>query len=1151
MQNTLNPIETFHNEIHKGDLCEIKRSLTRLVHDKYLYNANGESAVATALKCGRCDIYELLISKGIRMGPHEQMDEIVSQHPQRKKRKLSEIHKTYVINPNQKHLTTLILKSMLSHDTSVAQRREFLELIAKAYEDLNESAWIEPILKIVSTDSRLNVVFDFQRDSVCHMDPTKNKYVSGTTYSNESYILIGAKGLTIREEQNQVLGTLSHELCHHAMQLVYKNNCEPYHSHDDKKQEAYRDVMMLCESKKNSEDLIKEVFECYPPEKYLAELIVRVPHISAVYKDDTERYMEVSSEFYEVFDFYEENTLTDFKSEYPRLDALNDVQELNELCGVQAYLKQSELIINPNEFKISFDANDKMIQLSSNCPKITMSSIFQQYKSSSPLVFINLKHFENPKIFYLIIKAFQLCVNPTMIIDCDKRKQSEVSNLTQKLMDKNMKTRTVLVTTDSVECSSVMKMPLVHSWSHLTLESHEKLMKKIINFQEKAMRLENLIDANSTQVFNAIPIEDILTNEIITFARETKFGDVSFFVERKFLLQNLDEIWNVDADNKLTFDEVVTLIKDVKIILLFDEPGAGKSTEFKMIASRLKEKFPAYWIVLMDLKEHFKVYQKDEKISYHFNDAEHITIFLCDKIMKLKNFEASMFTHFFDDNRVVILMDGFDEICPSYKRFIMNLMIGIKQQSRNQLWISSRPHLVEELQEELGDLFAIKLQPFSRDNRKEFFAKCFDNSEDGESKLNEIENFLTSLVNNSWLSDSFSNPLLLKMIAELFEEDENFELSMSSMFSVYDHFTMKIVEKCMDKGPEARKNIVNSCGNSRVVEFYQTNAFHTMFRRFDVNDVIVSVRKLCQISFKTTAVPSVDDIIRAGLMYSDGSGSFHFIHRTFAEFFVAKFIFETIFLQRFRNNEKLEACMEVLGLVLIKEYWYKMIKIFLDNAVQSLEASDLCANDSLSLCASKVLKAANYRSFMHDLIADGCWNLIRTVSNLLLQNSSTVWLEKHHNGNNVLMTAARYQSINFEKVWLFLSGILEVDVLKMMLTDLNRNHQNTFHVALEYKNVNIFQFLLKKAENLLNKELLQDCLTSTDNRGFTVFHHALDCPGDFGMIYELIKENICLNLMKTFLTAKCEEGNDLKTFAKEYNIDSDNYKYLCNILDNP
>lgn len=185
------------------------------------------------------------------------------------------------------------MKSYLSHNTPNKKRRQFQEAIVKSFEELNEIKEIEPLLKFVATSTELRIIFDFSCDSVDLVDPFAPEDASGVTYCTENCITIGARGLLDEQQRFSVYGTLVHELCHFAMNLLYGSDRKPYHIDDELKRSKYQEIVEICCGKRNYEQLIALAFDCYPTGKWHCELIVRVPHLLAFYKNQPAKLEEV------------------------------------------------------------------------------------------------------------------------------------------------------------------------------------------------------------------------------------------------------------------------------------------------------------------------------------------------------------------------------------------------------------------------------------------------------------------------------------------------------------------------------------------------------------------------------------------------------------------------------------------------------------------------------------------------------------------------------------------------------------------------------------------------------------------------------------------------------------------------------------------
>jgi hypothetical protein len=52
----------------------------------------------------------------------------------------------------------------------------------------------------------------------------------------------------------------------------------------------------------------------------------------------------------------------------------------------------------------------------------------------------------------------------------------------------------------------------------------------------------------------------------------------------------------------------------------------------------------------------------------------------------------------------MVMLDGFDEISPFYKQTAIGLLRALRQTAVEQLWVTTRPHVREELEDKLQQL---------------------------------------------------------------------------------------------------------------------------------------------------------------------------------------------------------------------------------------------------------------------------------------------------------------------------------------------------------------------------------------------------------------------------------------------------------------
>lgn len=1138
--------ESFYGDIEFRSLDKVKRFVENHPYDKNFYYRNNESAAAMALKCKSIDVYNYLVSKGICLSPEENMDELVHHLSDEMKIRLSEIHRQYFKDPNLKHLTILNSKSKLSHETSTSERKECLEMISNAFEDLNSFKWIEPTLKIVSTCPDLSIAFDFNRDSVAHMDPMKQRSVSGTTYPGIARILIGASGLKSQKLRCAVLGTLIHELTHYAMKMVYDNGCKPYKIGNEFKQQEYEVIVDECEMSKDSENLIKQVFT-YPQHKWEAELIVRVPQLLALYKDDEDSFFEVSGEFSELFDFYEQSVLADFKLAVPLLEARHGLKEVNELCGTLLKLISSEISLKPEALNFNLNANERVLKISSNCIKLTMRAIYQQLRTESnfdsSFIFTKLKTLKNQKIFDLVMNSFKKH-QPTLIIECEDCDDFDV--IAQQFRDHKMKEKMIFVTnrTLNFQAFEVLEIASTCDWSQLTAEYQDKLLKRQMIFKGRAINIGDVV----TSIDDEPTLVKLIKKQKIQVGEKEKFSDGQFFVERQFLRS---------PACKLDLCKVLELSGEQQNpILISAEPGKGKSVILRKIADELSEKLPSRWVVFIELKSFCDIFQKYEKTSTTFDEQRKISRFFIEKILKKEKFDAEVFEKIFNAAGCIFLFDGLDEIFSTHKKFVMNLMTGI-QETKNQIWISTRPHLTEEMKAVLNPLL-LHIQPLSNEDRNDllmdFFKQLNFKGECLTRKLREVENFLASI---SFKDNPITNPSLLKIIAEISQDYSNFTLGNANLFSTFNQLTSKLMEKCMNKGPEGQSHVAKQVGTSMMVDFYEKIAIETNFN-FSQNDL--------ESLFGNIQTPSIDDSTRVGLLYFDDSPHFKFVHRSFAEFFIAKFAFEVIFKKTFASNSHLKSTLKgnfgiLLYLLFNNSQRYKTILMFIDDALKLLDSvNGEERSEILRIFFKRIFRDSNC---FPDLVAFGCINLIECISTHYNVTSGSYWLKTNNDGHNVLMSATRHHSIKFvEKFWTLVKQKIKRKSIKKMFFEKTNSGENILHIAAQNEDEKVLEYVMIEITALTSDESesishswvqlkvqkplgLKNLLLGRDNDGKNFLFHILSGSSKVCLnMIEILKRTLKNEDLGELLTSTDEIGSNVLQIVR----DKKKFSYVCKTL---
>jgi NACHT domain len=1205
MSRLTNDYNFLFQSISDNNCNNVKLFCYKYPHDKYVFSVNHESAIAVALRLERLEIYEFLISRGFKLGAHEKFDEIInekktnSENKSLMKKALRTIHNKFVKESTLKHLYDLNLKSKLSHNTDDANRLKFHEKIWKMYEELNELKLIDPILKVASSSKDLQIIFDFSRDSVDLMDPTKHKFVFGASYPSAAFIYIGAKSLLNYHERLKVGGTLAHELCHFTLKLVYKNKCQPFAESDEKSEQEYSKIIGTCEKDKKFDEIVSRVFD-YPSQKWSAELIVRVPQLLVVHKENEEKLSDCQEKFFDLFNFYEKHVLVDLERfffvtevesqqntdfEMTHNDSKNlkqpknliysfslifvllliclitglpnftknnenactkaklEIVNLNNKFQIFPELRERNYFYNQTSQKLNFTQNSLFLfdGISSNCVPMTKMFLFQTYYQEKQFdlhIFVELRDLENRSYLNNVLSLLQSCVKPKIIVICDDCNEylfSVLKNISS-LFDQSVSNR-VKVAVDLKSESSSSLSKIEHDWNELTKEAQHKLMNRRIEFQGMKVPLGKILDNSQNEFLN-----EIWSPKDLKVGKEIDFQELEFYIERRFF------IFNQVSRNKIEYssDDVIAFVASKQIIIISDEPGMGKTTEFKMLEKKLKTIFPAKWIILMDLKLFVSSFDKDGKQSITFKKSEDISIFFVDKILKLQSaLSRNLFKKLFSDDQVVFLMDGFDEISPSFKEFVMNLMKTISEKSNNQLWISTRPHLANDLTINLKTI-SFQLKPFSFDDQKRFFKKVLKKRHSDETLtkyLGEIDLFSKSLTKYS--HQSVANPLFFQMIGEILEENENFDFSQSNFYLIYEEFVDKIIKKVYGKGFDAANDLMEFNKHlPGLYKIHEKKAFELIFEQNENFDRTFMF-------FNNTIEPPIEQIARIGLMYLGKNKKIQFVHRTFAEFFIANFIVMNI--QKLTATKELDETVEFLSKILKYTNDYQMIKSFIRGSFKSKKL--IAKIENREKISSKFENAVfGKNSYFFPFLENEKEpdpDTLKIISHFLFNQNQKLfdmWLRRSLN-DNLLVFAAEVHSLNkFNDTFSTAKETFNLFQIRQLLQQKNEINENILHKAVLNKDYTLFDFIINQILIYFPFTEFDKMVMTKDSAGDNLLIKNLFKSNKPGLKFKMLQKVLNKEQSKFFLQLLEKDCNNTLLHQACLSFDADSLKSFLDFL---
>jgi len=416
---------------------------------------------------------------------------------------------------------------------------------------------------------------------------------------------------------------------------------------------------------------------------------------------------------------------------------------------------------------------------------------------------------------------------------------------------------------------------------------------------------------------------------------------------------------------------------------------------------------------------------------------------------------------------IVIMLDGFDEISPFYKETVLALLQTLRQTAVEQLWVTTRPHLRDELEDNLQQL-SYSLEPFTEENHVEFLTKFWsrkiwfihmDNKEK-EDKKYKLEMFARYLI--SLLSQSINDidreiagiPLLCRLLAETFEEEvETFCRSVEltsllpdtlDLLELYRRFIERKYDIYQEEKIQVRVSNVAATGQRErdfkcLREDYQLLALKVLFDKKTV--ALFRTNEECTFSAK--------ELSRIGIAQVNNDGQTNFIHRTFAEYFVADCLVNQLTKGSLTSQQEQDFLFRKIFL----EEDYETIRAFIDGFISS------------SAILKGVLK--QYGERVHDLREDSVLTLQTAVGE----------------GNANI--------IGFLLDSLKVAGHEDIFVELLLEEDYGEDTISTWQQLAVGRHIKVLKKLREYAKQKLTKEELNyKLLLHKDSMGRTAWHNA-------------------------------------------------------------
>lgn len=919
-------INELHIAIIDGNEPKVVEILKQNSHLRYFYNVKNQSAASIALEHKRINIYKILLDYNVFFGPNENTEEIMAKLSKGMREDLRELHLEYSKDLPEKHMSVLIANSMLGPD--VTKDKNKLNTLMFAFGVLNKNPLTRILLMVVAASRYFQIIFDFNRESINVIDPTSEGQSRGLFYSS-GRIYISAWPLLYESFRYEAIGTLAHELCHYAMNLTYDNISKPYLSNDEKTKQIFNEISAVCKQNCKKDEIVNLVYKNYPESEQHAELIVRAPHMIAMYTMQPEKLDESQENFKPLFDVYEYKIVPEMEEALPRIEAeaKEQISNKEKIIKILAFSGLGLIVALILAFIL--------------LPIILHKPIFSFDTLSSndrEIVRNGLVNYKNVHVRFRDLFLDNSTAYDKLISD----------HIEMMLNDK-------ILNISDPHFHYIDEL-IFHSWSNLTEKLKPTILNSKFNFQNSIILIQ-IINETAPNALNALTSSQIceILDQVQLNVGKMLEKSSDFYVDRKFVkeenknvftdypykvnpsqtfeeyykslpngshdslftvLKNADYEaffkfrdlnYNLTADDfkSINVEDVIDQVRLDKIFILSSEAGAGKTVAFQRLTTEIKQKYPNYWISYIDLKDYTKLYNDDKKLK----NVEKFLEEILNLNSEINEFERKIFEEFYNLGNVVLLWNGFDEISPKYSAFILNIVESIRQNSKNVQYICTRPLYSKQLHSKFK-VSSYALVPFADAEQKAFLEKFFKFQKVQDDKIPECVEKIQIIIQQFQITDimnyvdrTYNTPLMLRLVAEVHDDKNLFENV--NIFDIYKTFIEKKIDIWL-KRSEFAYNTTRTIfsGNSKfnIIEIYQQFALRNELKLFNPN-IRLRCEKLRIMQKKIPRNIPDEEISRMGILFINGENNFEFAHKTFSEFFVAQYFIDNLYTSEADLNE--------------------------------------------------------------------------------------------------------------------------------------------------------------------------------------------------------------------------------------------------------
>jgi len=401
------------------------------------------------------------------------------------------------------------------------------------------------------------------------------------------------------------------------------------------------------------------------------------------------------------------------------------------------------------------------------------------------------------------------------------------------------------------------------------------------------------------RVVESVPIKDY--KEFIQ-----KEADDDDFNDDEIQLQKMMAAKTEEKKEPIKFDNIFNENENRRFVVL-GKPGSGKSMLLKyLMLETVQEQLENHrtgegflFPIMVEIRKFEHALTRTSKTDYNILD------FLYDSIRKSYHLTLpeGFFEKYLDSGKAMLLFDGLDEVAAEARRAEIRQMISAfvtSHNSKNTVIVTSRIAGYSRAQFSTADYRHFTLEDFNEEETGEFIRKWYHsrltNPAEAESKASDLQD---AIDKKPRIKELTKNPLLLTIVAIIHRYEAQLP---EDRLILYD----KATEALLYTWDNVKELIDEKFKPDDKRLFLEKVAFHLQsIEKGDEAGTVIDRNEVYKILFpdfcrlfqvdKRQARALVDEFLdkirtRAGLLVEQAPDQYGFVHKTFQEYFAAKWI---------------------------------------------------------------------------------------------------------------------------------------------------------------------------------------------------------------------------------------------------------------------